>query len=180
MLFFRNSIEGLQMSDIDYTSYERSLLNFVHDILINGVDIAAIIAQDFTHISNKFALAGLNEDRPPSFEDTINLIYVGSSVLIPEDERWVRNTIIVIAGHNDEELIEDGNGNDIQRGKVKNADLAEVVAKSVCRSLQTDWDHKSLCKAAIVQDFDTYFPTFIHRITITMRFPRTARESTFT
>ena len=160
-------------------SYETLLLEFVHEVLTNDSTINSFITSELSHISNKVALGGLNEESPPPFKNRVNLIYVGSITGISEAEARFRNTIVLLVGHDDEELIKDGNGNDIQRGKVNNADLAEVVAKVVCLRLQREFEKKSICEAQIVQDYEVYFPTFAHRITINMKFPKVSRGSVF-
>lgn len=95
---------------------------------------------------------------------------------ISETERANSFEITIAVGHADDQY--EGNAPNLkQRGKLNNADFAEVVAKFLCGKLQKT--QRAACSFAIDPLLDNYFPLFVHQINISMRVPKSYREPQF-
>ena len=169
-----------------HKSYERQLEEFVQDIIINNQEIQDGFSTFPTLTANpKYnVFCAIDPDNPPAFllpNKTFRAVVVIWKVdpVFHEDKTIQRYKITLSVGHRDEGSISLGDGNEIQRGKVNNADISEKITSVVCAKLMREWIQKTRCNANISQILDNFFPNFVHEIVIEMDFKKSYRSPLF-
>lgn len=170
-------------------SYERKLLEFVGDRAINDAAIQTAFS-NLGHLNatpNYIVKTGINDEDPPPFQvdeggslKSRGVVVVWSaSPGLHDDKRLQAVNIVLSVGHRDENEIDLGDGNAQQRGKMNNADLAQIIGAAICRALQKEWIHRARCNLDIEQLLDNFYPNFVHQISIQMVFPKDYRQPLF-